>query len=250
MNNFFPILFRSPDAEPVLGAATPVGLVTAGLQTALGLYQSIKGSADMKKYMAQRKAYQIPDEVYKILNASLNAGQGDSATQTYESNMIGQEGASATDTALKLGADPNAVGAIFGQQIAATGASAQRNHVAMMENFDRVMKAYGSVAENKAAEYKSQQDIVKDKLQAAGSKMQSGLSNVAGGINTGISTLSSAQTAKLYADRTAKMYAAGNNLNTRVLSEIPVSTVPEPKVGGLQGVTDYSGDGLLNNLNL
>ncbi len=60
---------------------SPIGIGASVLQTGLGLVQSISGAAKMKKLQAKRSAYEIPDEIYKILNASLSNAQGDTITQ-------------------------------------------------------------------------------------------------------------------------------------------------------------------------
>ncbi len=55
---------------------SPIGIGASVLQTGLGVVQAISGSKQMKKLQAQRKSYEIPDEIYKILNASLSGAQG------------------------------------------------------------------------------------------------------------------------------------------------------------------------------
>lgn len=72
-----------------------------------------------------------------------------------------------------------------------------------MENFGRVIQGYNLLADNKAAKWKSEQDIVKDDMQAADAKMKSGMQNIAGGVNTAISVDSATRAGNLYKERTA-----------------------------------------------
>jgi hypothetical protein len=74
-----------------------------------------------------------------------------------------------------------------------------------MRNYSAYLSALGTVADNKAAEFKSQQDIVKNKLQATGVNLATATGNISGGLNTILSTLTADQIANLYnADGTLK----------------------------------------------
>lgn len=205
--NTFPRLFRDPAAAAAAGGGgaaaaaskiNPIAAAGSALQLGLGVFQTIDGNAKMKKYMAQRKSYEIPDEVYKVLNASLSVAGGDQRVLNYETNQIDKTGATILGVASRLGADPNTLSVLFGQQMDALGAAGERDHARAMENFGRVLQAYNLLSENKAAKWKSEQDIIKDKLQAAGSEMQSGLGNISGAISGGISQTSAQKTGNLY----------------------------------------------------
>lgn len=183
------------------------GLVTAGLvlgagQTVLGGIQTISGNAAKKKVLAKRKAYQTPQEVIDILNATENRAQTgyDPTTLNYLTNQIDRGFNGALGTAERLGADPNDLSALFDQKIQATMQVGAQNHQKNMENFSNYLSALQGVADNKAAEQKSQQDIVKDELQSASAEITAGTGNITNGINTGIGAWAAGQDAGLYKD--------------------------------------------------
>lgn len=198
--NFITRYFDAGSAA--LGAAGPIGIGLAGFQTALGLVQSISGDAKMKKLLAQRRAYVTPDEIYDILNATASrASSGyDPGTLNYLTNQTDRAFSSSINAATLLGGDPNDLSAIFDQKIQASMKIGAENQLLNMKNFERFLQAESVVAENKAAEQKSQQDIIKDKLQAAGVNKQAGLQNIGSGLNAGLAVASSYGTANLYKD--------------------------------------------------
>lgn len=197
-------------AADAASLATPVGAAVAVGQGVLGLVQSLTADAKIKKILAQRKAYQTPEEIFKILQASENkASSGyDPQTLDYLTSQTDRALGAATNTASLLGADPNDLSAIFDQKIQATMKIGAENHLENLKNFDKYISALGLVADNRAAEQKSQQDLLKDQLQAASLNKAAGGQNIAGGINTALSTLSSAATMDLY-----KQQLAANNQN-------------------------------------
>lgn len=183
------------------GAASlnPIGLGIAGLQTALGVYQEIKGKADMKKLLAQRTAFKTPEEIFKILNSAENNMQGDPLAYSYETNQVDRATDSVLGTLERTGiSDPNAYSAILDQKLQSYMKIGDDFHKDNMAKWSAYVNALGAVAENKTAEWKSKQDIIKDKMQAAGADMQSGAANISGGINTALSTLSSDKISDLY----------------------------------------------------
>lgn len=197
-------LMRDPTAA-LGGAAAGAGVAgampyLAALQAGLGIYQTIAGKNKINKLLKQRKAYQTPQEVFDILNITeSNAQQGfDPTTLAYLTNQIDRGFAGGLGAATRLGADPNQLSALLDQKIQGTMKVGAENHRLNMENMSRYLGALDSVAANKAAEQKSQQDIIKDQLQAAGVQVQSGTGNLSGGINTGIAAFASDKTANLY----------------------------------------------------
>ena len=186
---------------PVGGLLT-TGLILGGAQAVMGAIQTANGNSARDKALAKRRSYKTPQEVIDILNATENrAQQGyDPVTLSYLNNDIDRGFSSALGTAERLGADPNDLSALFDQKIQATMQVGAQNHQKNMENFSNYLSALQGVADNKAAEQKSEQDIVKDELQAAGMEIQTGTQNISGGINTGLSAFGAGQTAGLYKD--------------------------------------------------
>lgn len=178
----------------------PIGLGLGVLQTGIGIIDTLSNKAKQRKLLNQRKAYQTPQEVFDILNATQNnASQGlDATTLNYLTNQTDQAFSSSIGAANRLGADPNDLSAIFSQKVNSIMQIGAQNHQANMANFSQYLTALGTVAENKAAEYKSQQDIIKDKLQATGVNLQTATGNISGGLNTILSTLSADKIAQLY----------------------------------------------------
>lgn len=198
--NFITRYFDASSAA--LGAAGPIGIGLAAAQTALGLVQSISGDAKMKKLLGRRRAYVTPDEIYDILNATASrAATGyDPQTLDYLTNQTEGAFSSSIDAATRLGGDPNDLSAIFDQKIQATMKIGAENQLLNMKNFERFLQAESLVADNRAAEQKSQQDIIKDQIQAAALNKQAGLQNIGSGLNAGLSVASSYGTANLYSD--------------------------------------------------
>ncbi len=226
--NFYPLRHfdsASTGGFAALGAAGPVGLGLAGAQTALGIVQAISGGARSKRLMNRRRAYQTPEEIFDILKAQQSrAAEGYApGTLNYITGQVDRGTASAIDAATRLGADPNQLNNLLDQKIQSTFRIGAENQLQNMKNFSGYIDALGLVASNKAAEQKSQQDIIKDQLQAASQQQQSGLQNIIGGANTLLSTVSSAQTAGLY-------NTPADNVTAPVLGpqlpNTPVQTVP------------------------
>ena len=181
-------------------AVNPITAGLGALQFGIGIVQDIKAKKKIDNLLNQQQAYKTPQEVYDILNATKsNAQQGyDSTTLNFLTNETDQAFSSGIDASLKLGGDPNDLSALFGQKINAIMKIGAENHQLNTQNFSQYLSALGTVAENKAAEFKSKQDIIKNKLQAAGAQMGSATGNVSGGINTILAALSADAQGNLY----------------------------------------------------
>ncbi len=203
--NFYPIRHFDAASTAALGAAGPIGIGLAAGQTALGLVQSITADAKMKKLLAQRKAYVTPQEIYDILNATASrASSGyDPQTLQYLTGQTDNALGASINAATQLGGDPNDLSKIFDQKIQATMKIGAENQLLNMQNFQRYLQAESVVADNKAAEQKSQQDMLNDRIQAAAINKQAGLQNIGSGLNAGLSVASAYGTAGLYGDKTA-----------------------------------------------
>lgn len=215
--NFLPILYRQTEALAAAGGGTPVGLITSGLQTAFGVIQTISADAKLKKLLAQRTAYKTPEEYFDILNATQNrAQQGfDAFTLNYLTSEAEKGLSDTLGSATRLGANPNELSNYFenfSRNIMRIGAENQRLN---MENFTRYLSALDVIGQNKAAEWKSQQDIIKDKIQAAAADKAAGFQNIGSGLNAGVSAYSAGQTSKLYnEDMFKKIMQAFQSINT------------------------------------
>lgn len=177
-----------------------VGLGLGALQTGVGIVGDIINKGKQKKYLSQLKPYQTPQEIYDVLNATENnASQGyDPFTLNYLTNQTDQAFSTGINAATQLGADPNTLSSLFGQKLDATMAIGAQNHNLNMQNFAQYLTALNTVASNKAAEQKSKQDLIKDKLQAVGLNLQQGNQNISGGLNTILSSLSAIDIGNLY----------------------------------------------------
>ena len=196
-------------AKPVnLGdLANPISLGLGVLQTGIGIVDNINNKKKQKNLLNQLEAYKTPDEIFDILNATQNnASQGlDATTLNYLTNQTDQAFSSSIGAGTRLGADPNDLSAIFSQKVNSIMQIGAQNHQANMANFSQYLSALGLVADNKAAEFKSQQDIIKNRLQATGVNLQTATQNISGGLNTALSALSASQIGNLYnADGTLK----------------------------------------------
>lgn len=205
MKNNFINRFFGPDAAAGGAGLDPVSLALAGLQGGLGIIQSISGDAKAKRLMAQRTAYKTPDEIWKILNASLSMAGGDTITRDFQTNQIDRGFSQALGTATRLGADPNDLSALFDQKMQGILKVGQQFHASNMEAFGKVLSAYNLVADNKAAEWSSGQDIIKDKLQAASAEKAAGIQNIGSAANAAIGISAAAKTSNLYTLQLEKM---------------------------------------------
>lgn len=174
----------------------PVALAAA--QVAMGIIQAVSAAKKAKKLAARRTAYQTPDEIMKILNASLSQAGGDTITRDFETDQIDRTFSQITGNATRLGADPNDLSALFDQKIKGLMKVGQEFHASNMESFSKILSAYNLVAENKVAEWRSKEDILKDKLQAAGAEKAAGVQNIGSGANAFISLIASSKTSDLY----------------------------------------------------
>lgn len=170
-------------------ATVPVDPVTAALtagQTILGTVQTISASERAKRLLQMRRAYQTPEEYYKILQQTQStAGQGyDPFTLSYLTGKTDQAFSSTLGTAERLGANPNDLSGLFDQKVNAIMKIGAENHALNMENIGKYINALDLIGQNKAAEQKSQQDLIKDQQQAAAADKQAGLQNIFGAANT------------------------------------------------------------------
>lgn len=179
-------------------AAIAVGVVGIGV----GVVE--RSSAKKKQAAAEKKIlpYKTPQEVYDVLNATkYNAQSGfDPETLNYLTNQTDNAFAGSLGNVQRLGGDPNAMSAIFNQKVNAISGIAAQDHQLQMQNFSAYINALNAVGSNDAAEQKSIQDQLKDRLQQIAIDKQVATQQISQGINSAISG--------------AAMYGAGQLYNT------------------------------------
>lgn len=177
-------------------AAVAVGAISIGV----GVVKGAKAKKDAKAAQAKIQPYKTPQEVYDVLNATQsNAGSGfDATTLDYLTNQSDNAFAGSLGTAERLGADPNALSAIFGQKINGIMEIGAQNHQMQMSNFSAYLNALSSVGANDAAEQKSKQDLLKDQLQQIAQEKQIASQQISQGINAGIAGAANYSMGKLY----------------------------------------------------
>lgn len=181
----------------------PVAIIPAALaafQIGKGIVDSNNAKKAAKAAQAQIKPYKTPQEVYDVLNATqYNAQSGfDASTLDYLTNQTDSAFAGSLSTAERLGSDPNALSAIFGQKINGIMQVSAQNHQLQTQNFSAYINALNAVGASDAAQQKSIQDQLKDQLQKIAIDKQMATQQISAGINTGISALSNNEMLKLY----------------------------------------------------
>lgn len=225
-----------------------------------------KGAANKKAKdaLAKRKSYQTPDEVYQILDALENKSQGDVITRDFQTQQLDNSFSQQLGVAELLGADPNDLSGMFQQKINGILQVGQQFHASNMEAFGKYLGGLDMVVQNKAAEQGSQQDIVKDEIQAAAADKQAANQSINSGINTILSGYSAYQSNQLYKQYLNNQKTGFDNSTITgaiqpLSSSVQSSTVtPQRTVGtGVQninqnplGAVDYTQDaGFLQWLN-
>lgn len=182
-----------------LASAMPVaGAALSALQTGWGIYQDIKSQKKINSLLTQETPFQTSQQIYDILNATLNQAQGDTITRNFETNQVNQNLSDSIGAATRLGADPNVLSSIFQNSVNGIMKVGEDFHQSNTAAFSNVLNAFKLLADNKDAEYASKQDILKDKLAAAGANLQTGTQNISGGLSGILSSLSSKATGDLF----------------------------------------------------
>lgn len=184
-----------------IGAAAPIASIGLGaLEAGLNYFAKRKALKEQKALLSQRKAYQTPQEIFDILNAteSKAASGFDPTTLAYLTNQTDQAFAGSLGTLNRLGGNPNDAAALFNEKVDSIMKISSQDQELKTQNFSRYLSALGEVAANKAAEQKSQQDIIKDKLQATGVNIQNNDMNIASGLNAIIGGASALGVGSLY----------------------------------------------------
>ena len=202
-------------ASTALGSALPiVGTGLGLLETGIGIVQDIKAKKRINSLLSQRKTFKTNQQVYDIVNATLNQAQGDIITRDYETDLIKQNLSTSIGAATRLGADPNVLSNLFQNSVAGIMRAGQDFHQSNTAAFSNALSAFKLLSDNKDAEYASEQDLLKDKLAAAGANLASSTGNISGGINTVLSSLSSKATGDLFKVKNQNTTSGQNDLAT------------------------------------
>ena len=177
-------------------------MALAAVQVGTGIAKNAKANKATKELLKERKPYETPDEVFKILNATqANAQSGyDAETLDYLNNQTDRAFSSAIGASELLGGDPNDLSAIFDQKMQQVMKIGAENHALNMTNFNKYLGALEMVGKSSDAEYVSEQNLIKDKLQAEAAKKAQADENIQNGLNLGLEAGSSIISNDLYGD--------------------------------------------------
>lgn len=220
----------------------PAPLIAAGIGAAVGGIQALvnagkekRANRELKKLFSQREAYQTPEQIFDILNLSqFNAAQGFSDQTT--SFLEGQAGAGLSaglGTASRLGADPNQLGGIidnYYQDIFKIGAESD---LVKMKKFDSLTSALNLVAENKAAEQVSEDNLIKDQMQAVASRVQAASVGQQSGLNLALNSITSLAGMDLYGGKKAPNRS--NIVASNTASTVPATRPLDLSLGNQRG---------------
>jgi hypothetical protein len=184
----------------------PVSAATAGaglLQTVIGAIGQGKANKQLKKLFKQRETFQTPSEVFDILNSTQFQAQSgfDASTLDYLTNQNDRGFATQTGTALRLGADPNAISGLDDKYLQNLMRIGSEDASLQLQNFDKFLNAKQLVATNKEAEWASKQDLLKDQMAMYGQKAAAGSQNVNSGLNLVTQGVAGYFGSDLYKDR-------------------------------------------------
>lgn len=180
------------------GIGTAIQGIEGLAQIGVGLIGGAKARREQKSLLAQRKAYQSPDEIQKILNLTLSQAGGDTIARNYQTNALDNAFSGYFGSAERLGANPNDLSAAFQQKMNGIFQIGEQFHQSNTEAFSKILGAYSTVAQGKDAEYVSEQDLLKDRLAATNAKLNNASGNLQSGLNTLNSGISSYATQQLY----------------------------------------------------
>lgn len=198
-----------------LPAAAVAGIVQGGLgivQTIGGLFGQGRRRRQMQRLQSQRKAYKTPEEVYQQLNATqFNAQTGlGGETLSFLLSSADRAFSGSIGASTRLGADPNALSRIFDQRVMQGQQIASLDMNARMANFGQYLNGLGTVAQSKAAEQVSRDNLIKDQMQAVSAAGADATRNVQGGLNAILSGGSAIASSFLYNDNLNKGSVGGS----------------------------------------
>ena len=165
-----------------------------------GIIDSNNASSKDKVAQSKITPYKTPKELIDVLNASQNNAQSGLGADSlnYLTSQTDNAFSGSVSAAQRLGADPNALSALFGQKIDGVMRIGEVDHQAKLQNFSQFINAENTMAANNAAEQKSQQDQLKDQLQRIAQEKAQASAQITNGLNTGLSAYSDYKLGQLY----------------------------------------------------
>lgn len=177
-------------------------IVGAG-SIAYGAYSKGRANKKSKQALSERVGFEIPDEIFNILNATqANASNGlGSDTLSYLTQGIDKAASSQIGASTLLGADPNDLSGIFDQRVNSIMKVGAENQVANLANFSKYLAALNTVAENQGAVQISKDNMIKDRLQAASAQGADAQKTINSGLNAIIGGVAGYGTSQLYKEQ-------------------------------------------------
>lgn len=165
-------------------SAVQIGL--GAIKTVGGLIAQSKARKRMDKLQSQRQAYKTPEEVFQILQATQQNAQSGLGAETlrYLTGQNDRALSTSINSANLLGGDPNDLGALLERSMQQSMAIAGQDTAMRMENFGKYLGAVNTVADNRAAEQISRDNILKDQIQGASAEGGDATKNLQGGLNS------------------------------------------------------------------
>lgn len=210
-------------------------LIAGGLGAAAGLVQTIieggkarRANKELDSLFKKRSPYKTPKEVFDILNLTTsNASQGFSdETMGYLTGQAGAGLSGALGTASRLGADPNQLSGLLDSYYQDIFKIGNENELVKMRKFDSLTNAMNLVAQNKDAEWQSQENLIKDQMQAVSARLGNAQQGINSGLNFGIQGLTNIASAGLYDSDEPKTPYQSNRAT--LLATNKPTTAPSP----------------------
>lgn len=216
-------------ALPLPAIAMGVGAATGIIQSLIGGGQARRANRNLKRLFSQRKAYKTPEEIFEILQLTQsNASQGfsDETLQVLEGNA--GRGLSATlGSATRLGADPNQLSGVLDNYFQNIFKIGTENELVKMKKFDDFTNALRTVADNRTAEWQSQENLIKDQMQAEAQKVGAGQANLKSGLNLAFGSIAALAGGNLYGQNTPPPSDTPAGVDT---SAYTTTTVPQSRL--------------------
>lgn len=220
----------------------PVAAIAALAPVVIGGIQALSASGKAKDQQAksdalfkQRKPYKTPTEVLDIFNqAQYNAQSGyDPTTLNYLTSQTQNSTNSALDTAKLLGGDPNSFASILDQNFQNIFKIGSENNLLKMKKFDSLINATQLIAQNKDAEFASQDNLLKDQLQTSAQRTQVARANEQSGINLALNGLSALGSSTLFNESVpgyTSQYSRSQVRRLEAVQPTSVNPVSQPRV--------------------
>lgn len=224
-----------------LGGAA--GIAQAGLgiiQGIGGLIGQGKARREMARLQSQRKAYKTADETYQILQATqANASQGlGSDMLAYLTGNNDRSLSSGISASTLLGGNANDLGNLLDRYSQQSMGIAAQDQAAQMAKFSQYLNAVSTLGASKDAEWQSQENILKDKIQAASARSGDATKGLQSGVNAVLGSISAGQQQKLYNNQSDSLSSlmqylgSGNASNMLPAFSAPRNIAPPTLING------------------